>query len=156
MWIFEHRNPTLYHGELGSTAVHSCAIYCSFPQKQQTTGACTSSSLSLNNIWNFFFHYQSIRVMWHPAMHHGRAVNERRDRNTTFTVRFHCPCKRLLATAKKHSESGKEAFFPWHSCLLQLHFSGFQCFVKDIFADRPFVSFEIYKRLGAVNMIFSF
>lgn len=67
-------------------------------------------------------------------------MKEGRDRNITFTVRFHCPCKRLLTTAKKYSEASKESCFPWHSCLLQPNFGGFQCFVKDIFADRPFVS----------------
>lgn len=141
MWFFEHRNPTLCHGELGNIAVHSCTIYCSFPQKQQTMGACTSSSLSPNNIWNTFF--TTSQSEWPDIQLCTMAeqwMKERRDRNMTFTVRFHCPCKRLLTTAKKYSEAGKEACFSWHSCLLQLNFGGFQCFVKDMFADRPFVS----------------
>lgn len=40
--------------------------------------------------------------------------------------------------------------------LLQLNFGGFQCFVKYIFADRPFESFEIRNRLGVVNTNFIF
>lgn len=155
MWFFEHRNSTIYHEELGSTARHSCTIYCGFPQKQQTMGACTSSSLSLNNIWNIFFTIsQSEWCDIQLCTMAEKWMKEGRDRNMTFTVRFHFPCTRLLTTAKKYSEAGKEACFPWRSCLLQLNFGGFQRFVKDIFADRPFVSFEIYNRLGAVNMIF--
>jgi len=40
--------------------------------------------------------------------------------------------------------------------LLQLNFGRFQRFIKDTFDGRPFASFEIHNRSGALYVNFSF
>lgn len=46
--------------------------------------------------------------------------------------------------------------FPDTICLPHLNFGRFQSVVKDIFVDRPFVTSETHKRLGALYVIFNF
>lgn len=162
MWFSEHRNPTIYHEELDSTAMHSSTIcrnpYCRFPQNPQIMCACTSSSLSLNNIWNSFFLCQSLRGTWHPAIHRDREVNEGRDGQIHHFYSLVSLSMSKIAHNNKISTQklAVKPAFPETVLLLWLNFGAFQCFLKDIFADSFFVSFEIHNRLEVVNMNFNF